>query len=117
EVKLRQDSPLANIPLKKLTLPANILVVGILRQDKMIIPMGDDVLLPGDHVFFIGEHDSIVDFEGQFTNKRSKVERVFIVGAGRVGRNLALLLEQNGISVKIIDSDPERCDMTVCLLN
>lgn len=117
EVKLRQDSPLANIPLKKLTLPANILVVGILRQDKMIIPMGDDVLLPGDHVFFIGEHDSIVDFEGNFSNKRSKVERVFIVGAGRVGRNLALLLEQNGISVKIIDSDPERCDMTACMLN
>ena len=117
DVKLRQDSPLANVPLKKLTLPANILVVGILRQDKMIIPMGDDVLLPGDHVFFIGEHDSIVDFESQFTNKRSKVERVFIVGAGRVGRNLALLLEQNGISVKIIDSDPERCDMTVCMLN
>lgn len=117
EVKLRQDSPLSNIPLKKLTLPANILVVGILRQDKMIIPMGDDVLLPGDHVFFIGEHDSIVDFEGQFSNKRSKVERVFIVGAGRVGRNLALLLEQNGISVKIIDNDPERCDMTACMLN
>ncbi len=117
EVKLRQDSPLSNVPLKKLTLPANILVVGILRQDKMIIPMGDDVLLPDDHVFFIGEHDSIVDFEGQFTNKRSKVERVFIVGAGRVGRNLALLLEQSGISVKIIDNDPERCDMTVCLLN
>lgn len=117
EVKLRQDSPLSNIPLKKLTLPANILVVGILRQDKMIIPMGDDVLLPGDHVFFIGEHDSIVDFEGQFANKRSKVERVFIVGAGRVGRNLALLLEQNGISVKIIDNDSERCDMTACMLN
>ena len=117
EVKLRQDSPLSNIPLKKLTLPANILVVGILRQDKMIIPMGDDVLLPGDHVFFIGEHDSIVDFEGQFSNKRSKVERVFIVGAGRVGRNLALLLEQNGISVKIIDNDSERCDMTACMLN
>ena len=117
EVKLRQDSPLANIPLKKLTLPANILVVGILRQDKMIIPMGDDVLLPGDHVFFIGEHDSIIDFEGNFSNKRSKVERVFIVGAGRVGRNLALLLEQSGISVKIIDSDSERCDMTACMLN
>ena len=117
EVKLRQDSPLANIPLKKLTLPANTLVVGILRQDNMIIPMGDDVLLPGDHVFFIGEHDAIVDFESQFTNKRSKVERVFIVGAGRVGRNLALLLEQSGISVKIIDKDEERCDTTACLLN
>ncbi len=117
EVKLRADSPLANIQLKNLTLPANILVVGILRQDKMIIPNGNDMLIPDDHVFFIGEHDAIIDFEGNFTNKRSKVERVMIIGAGRVGRNLAVLLEQSGISVKIIDRDPERCEATVCLLN
>ena len=117
EVKLRMDSPFANIPLKNLSLPAKILVVGILRQDKMIIPNGNDQLLPDDHVFFIGEHDAIVDFESNFTTKRTKVERVMIIGAGRVGRNLAVLLEQNGISVKIIDRDPERCDATACLLN
>ncbi len=117
EVKLRSDSPLSNIQLKDLTLPASILVVGILRQDKMIIPNGNDMLLADDHVFFIGEHDAIVDFEGNFNNKRSKVERVMIIGAGRVGRNLAVLLEQSGISVKIIDRDPERCDATACILN
>ena len=117
EVKLRMDSPFANIPLKNLSLPAKILVVGILRQDKMIIPNGNDQLLPDDHVFFIGDHDAIIDFESNFTTKRTKVERVMIIGAGRVGRNLAVLLEQNGISVKIIDRDPERCDATACLLN
>ncbi len=117
EVKLRADSPLANIPLKDLTLPGSILVVGILRQDKMIIPNGNDKLLPDDHVFFIGAHDAIVKFESNFSAKRTKVERVMIVGAGRVGRNLAVLLEQNGISVKIIDRDPERCDAAACLLN
>ena len=117
EVKLRSDSPLSNIQLKDLTLPASILVVGILRQDKMIIPNGNDMLLADDHVFFIGEHDAIVEFEGNFNNKRSKVERVMIIGAGRVGRNLAVLLEQSGISVKIIDRDPERCDATACILN
>jgi len=117
EVNLRKDSPFANIQLKSLTLPASILVVGILRQDKMIIPNGNDLLLPDDHVFFIGEHDAIIDFESNFTNKRSKVERVMIIGAGRVGRNLAVLLEQNNISVKIIDHDPERCAATACLLN
>jgi len=117
EVNLRAQSPFANITLKNLTLPPNILVVGILRQDKMIIPNGNDMLLPDDHVFFIGEHDAIIDFESNFSQKRSKVERVMIIGAGRVGRNLAVLLEQNGISVKIIDRDPERCESTACLLN
>jgi trk system potassium uptake protein len=117
EVNLRMDSPFANVPLKNLTLPHNILVVGILRQDKMIIPNGNDLLLPDDHVFFIGAHAAIIDFETHFSNKRTKVERVMIIGAGRVGRNLAVLLEQNDISVKIIDRDPERCDTAACLLN
>jgi trk system potassium uptake protein TrkA len=117
EIKLRADSPYANIPLKHLRFPANILVVGVLRQDQMIIPKGIDMLMPNDHVFFIGEHDAIVDFESQFVNVRSKVERVLIVGAGRVGRNLAVLLEENGLSVKVIDRDPDRCDSVACLLN
>jgi len=116
-VNLRANSPFANVPLKNLTLPPSILVVGILRQDKMIIPNGNDILLQDDHVFFIGGHDAIIDFENNFINKRSKVERVMVIGAGRVGRNLAVLLEQNGISVKIIDRDPERCDAAAYLLN
>lgn len=117
EVKLRIDSPFANIPLKDLKLPPDILVIGILRQEKMIIPKGHDILMPNDHVFFIGEHDAIISFEDHFSNKRTKVERVMIIGAGRVGRHLAVLLEQSGISVKIIDSNPDRCDTTVCLLD
>lgn len=117
EVKLRTDSPFANILLKNLKLPPDILVIGILRQEKMIIPKGHDTLLPNDHVFFIGEHDAIISFEDHFSNKRTKVERVMIVGAGRVGRHLAVLLEKNGISVKIIDNNPDRCDTTVSLLD
>jgi trk system potassium uptake protein TrkA len=117
EVKLRTESPFANITLKNLNLPPDILVIGILRQEKMIIPKGHDILMPNDHVFFIGEHDAIIRFEDHFSNKRSKVERVMIVGAGRVGRHLAVLLEKSGISVKIIDNNPDRCDTTVCLLD
>lgn len=117
EIKLRPDSPYADVPLKNLRFPNNILAVGILRQDRMIIPKGHDVLQPNDHVFFIGEHDAIIEFEKQFVNKKSKVERVLIVGAGRVGRNLAVLLEESGLSVKVIDQDPERCDSVACLLN
>lgn len=117
EVRINPNSPFANVTLKELTLPDTILVIGVLRGEKMIIPKGHDVLLPDDHVFFIGEHDAIILFEDNFINKRTKVERVMIIGAGRVGRNLAVLLEQNGISVKIIDNNVERCDTTACLLN
>lgn len=116
EVKIRPESALVNIPLLKLTLPPNILVVGILRQNVMIIPHGDDFLLPQDNVFFVGGAVAIEKFGKQFADKKSKIERVMIIGAGRIGRHLAKILVKAGLSVKIIDKNRERCrELSDCL--
>ncbi len=47
-----------NIPLKDLKLKPNIIISGILRGRKSIIPSGDDVILPNDRVIVIatGQH-------------------------------------------------------------
>lgn len=116
EVKITADSNLTNIPLSRLELPNNILVAGILRQDRMLIPHGSDMILPHDCVFFVGEHPVIKKFEERFKVKRSKVERVMIIGAGRIGRHLASLLEKSDISVKVIDKNYERCQELAGLL-
>ena len=116
EVKIRPESKLINIPLKDLTLPPQILIAGILRQEKMLIPNGSTMILPNDSVFFVGEHDAIKKFEGQFLEKRSKVERVMIIGAGRIGRHLAVLLEKVGLDIKVIDKDKARCQELAGLL-
>lgn len=109
EVKIPSDSNLINIPLKSLKLPAQTLVAGILRNDRMLIPHGTDMILPNDCVFFVGEFSSVKKIEEHFTVRKSKVERVLIIGAGRIGRHLAIMLEKVGISVKVIDKDMERC--------
>lgn len=116
EVKILPDSKLINTPLSQLTLPRQSLVAGILRQDRMLIPHGSDVILPHDCVFFVGEYSVIKKFEEHFTVRKSKIERVLIIGAGRIGRHLALMLEKAGISVKVIDKDRERCQELAGLL-
>ncbi len=116
EVKVHQGSPYSNIPLKKLNLPSRILIAGIMRQHKMIIPYGEDMILPYDCVFFIGEYGAIEKFEDQFTEKKSRVERVLIIGAGRIARYLATILEKSNISVKVIDKDHSRCNDIAKLL-
>lgn len=51
------EAGFTNIPLKDLRLKKNILIAGILRERKAIIPAGDDVILPGDRVVVIaGQH-------------------------------------------------------------
>lgn len=109
EVKISPESELVNTPLVRLTLPPHILVAGILRQNIMIIPHGEDFLLPQDNVFFVGGAIAIENFGKQFDEKKSKIERIMIIGAGRIGRHLAKILVKAGLSVKVIDKNRERC--------
>lgn len=110
EVKVRQHSPYSGVPLRDLHLPENVLIAGILRKDRMIIPIGSDAVEDNDNVFFLGEKDAIGHIEQTFVQKRSRVERILIVGAGRIGRNLALIMENGGYKVKVIEKDRRRCE-------
>lgn len=50
EFKVKDDFEHQNIPLRNLKLKKNIIVAGIIRNRKAIIPGGDDVILSGDHI-------------------------------------------------------------------
>lgn len=50
EFIVKEDFEHQNIPLRSLRLKKNVLVAGILRNRKAIIPGGDDVILAGDHI-------------------------------------------------------------------
>jgi trk system potassium uptake protein TrkA len=109
ETRMAIDSPWINTPLKDLPLPPNVLVVGILRLHHMIIPNGDDVLMAHDNVFFIGAPESLENLSEKRLRTLSRVENVMIIGAGRMGRYLALVLENKGKMVKVIDAQESRC--------
>ncbi len=111
EAKIKEDSPWANIPLKDLQIPKDILMAMVFRRHKMIIPHGNDFVLPGDNVYFVGKNEAIREFEDSFSNTYEKLERVLIIGAGRTGRFLAPMLEKQGIQVKVIEKNKERCQM------
>ena len=57
---LVQDEPtLINIPLKDLKFKSNILIAGIIRQRKPIIPTGNDMILPNDKVVIIAARQHV----------------------------------------------------------
>lgn len=116
EAKLKENSPYANIQLKYLKIPNDILVAMLFRKHKMIIPRGNDVLLPGDNVYFVGKQDAILQFEKNFTNIYEKLEKALIIGAGRTGRFLAPMLEKQGLMVKVIEKNKDRCQMLAAQL-
>ena len=85
------------------------LVAAIIRDEKLIIPRGDDRLLPGDLVYFISEEDKLLDTLAIFDKHAEPVNRVLIVGGGRIGTRLATLLDDKPIHTKIIEKNSDIC--------
>ncbi len=61
EFKVRENDKNLNIPLRELKLRHNTLLAGIIRNSKVIIPRGDDVIMPEDTVL-------VVALEQQFSS-------------------------------------------------
>ena len=109
ETKVTRHSPLANIPLKDLEMPKAVLAGMIFRDQRMIIPHGDDCLLPHDNAYFIGDPVEIQKFSQTFVHRDARrLEHVMIIGAGRTGRFLGKMLDEADVAVKIIDTNRER---------
>lgn len=119
-VYLDKDCQLTGIRL--LDLPAKIkqgrpLIAAVVREEEVIIPRGSDRLLPGDLVYFISEEDKLLDTLSIFNKHDQPVNRVLIVGGGRIGFRLATLLESKSIQTKIIEKNPDRCTLLAESLN
>ena len=62
EFTVTNDPKLVNIPLKELKLKPNLLIAGILRGRKPIIPGGSDVMLPDDRVVVVSAGQKLSAF-------------------------------------------------------
>lgn len=110
ETRIQRQSPYIHIPFKDLELPDEILAAMIFRDHQMIIPHGNDCLLPYDNAYFIGAPENIEKFSrGMAESSTRHIKKAIIIGAGRTGTALVPMLEADGISVKVIDLDPEQC--------
>ena len=117
EFKIRNNREIMGKPLRSLQLPPNVLVVGIMRGGEMIIPHGNSTLEYMDNVFFLGATESIDQVETWLHETTRPTQRVAIIGAGLIGRNLTQLLEQDGYDVKIIEKDLDRCEQLAAMVD
>jgi trk system potassium uptake protein TrkA len=85
------------------------LIAAVVREEELIIPRGNDRLMPGDLVYFISEEEKLADTLALFDKYDQPVNRVLIVGGGNIGFRLARSLEEKAIYCKIIEKDPARC--------
>jgi len=97
--------------IKELNMLESMLIVAISRNGQVIIPYGDTELESKDIIYVMGTKASISQFSKDCGApiQRKTVKKALILGGGKVGYHLAKKLCQNGVSVKIIERDKERC--------
>ncbi len=63
EFNVKADSEVIGIPFRNIKLKANILVAGITRGRKTIIPSGNDMIMEGDRVIVISDEQRLHDLD------------------------------------------------------
>ncbi len=64
-----ETSEITGKPLRKIKFPKGTIIGAVLREDRVIIPMGDTVILPGDHVILVTLRSAIPQIEKILTVK------------------------------------------------
>lgn len=105
--------PILNTPLRQLTglFPdLNIEVVAIIRNDKPIIPSGNDQMLVGDEVYFVCDAKHLTRAMAAFGHEEGEARRIIILGGGNIGLCLAEELEakQGQVSTRVIEVNRTR---------
>ena len=93
------------------------LVTAIIRKEELIIPTGSDYLMPNDLVYFISRDDKLMDTLKMFDKQDEALNRLLIVGGGRIGYRLAKQMEKKPVHTKILEVNDKRCTALAEKLN
>lgn len=116
--RIPEDSVLGNISVMDITqkLKCDILVCLVERDGEVFIPRGDFILKEKDVVSFVASQKKAMQFFVKTGIISHRIKDVMVVGGGSIALYLAMALDKNGINVKIIEKDRERCEELSVLL-
>jgi len=122
EILINDNCKLINIKLNELTkkypnLEANI--IGVIREDKFLIPKKDDDVKKDDKIYVIINSAQMPQTLEAFGHNEKISKRILIVGGGNIGFNLAKNLEEtlDAARVKIVEKNKERAEFLANELN
>lgn len=110
--KLDENAPIIDKSLMELAASTNTekyRAVAIKRNDITIIPRGNERFRVGDLVFVISTSDGIDEMMTTSGKENFEAKSIMILGGSRIGKHVALYMQKT-CQVKLIDSDPLKCE-------
>ena len=122
EILINKNCKLIDIKLNELTkkfpnLDANI--IGIIRDEKFIIPKKNDEVKYNDKIYVIINSSQMAETLEAFGHKEKISKKILIIGGGNIGYNLAKNLEEtlDSARVKIVEKNKDRAEYLASELN
>jgi len=111
-IKLEENAPILNkslIEVAQMSADLNYRAVAIYRDNKTIIPKGDDIFKLNDLVYTISTKTGVKNLLEITGRKNIDIKNIMILGGSRIGKRLAKELQKHH-SVKLIERDFDKCE-------
>ncbi len=114
--RIAKESPLVGVALKDLRIlyPQFVaIIVYIERGDEGHVPGGETVLQEEDLCYLVGTREQAWQMGELYQMKKSRpLKRVFIIGGGKLGFQVAWKLEHQfrNLDVRLVDRNREKCE-------
>lgn len=112
-VRIADDCPLINTPLRQLTAlfpDLQITVLGIARDDRYYVPDPDDQIFPHDRVYFIVATSHMDRAMAAFGHMEQQARRVLVIGGGNIGLMIGEALDSGAVAVRVIERALEQAE-------
>lgn len=111
EFNIGNDQSFVNKKIMDIDSINDLLIAAISRSGDAIIPNGRTVLEENDVIILAGKSENIEAFDKDHTgvNRTRALRSTMILGGGKTGLYLAMLLLKENIDVTIVEINKERC--------
>ena len=111
ELRVDKNSPLKDVSLIDMykIVKCKVLVCAVLRSGEAMAPSGSFVLREGDRIFVTAPSANLTVLLKNLGIITKRIRRCMLCGGDRISHYLVKLLAKEGISVDIIEKNPNRC--------
>lgn len=108
KLEVKTGAALEGKRLSELQRLSSWILVALSRGGKLTIPRGDTLIQAGDYVIGLGIKEALKELEELVGSLEPKTKRVVILGGGKIGYYLLKELSGRGISLRLIETSPQR---------
>lgn len=121
-VRCAADCPILHKPVGRINetiSQINTSILGIYRNQTLMIPDDKDIIEQDDEIFFVAEQQHLRKAMEIFGHEEQEARRLIIIGGGNVGLYLAhqLEYENQDVRIRIIEYNTERAEFIAQQMN